>query len=483
MQSTKTMKKIMIVYCLSAGFCLLFTVCGLKGQGLAQKLSAAVKLFEKDDQLKHGIFSLYIIDSKTGNSVYDKNSQLGLSPASSQKVITSVTAMELLGAGYRYKTLFGYDGEISAGKLFGRFHMNSFGDPTFGSWRYTGTSPSKIKSGIIEALRKRGIKSYFPDWGFNDRNFESQSIPGGWLWEDIGNYYGAGHMNLNWRENQADVFLKSDEITGDSVQIISIEPSYLHLNFVNELKKGKPGSGDNAYFFYAIGELPAYFRGTIPPKEKKFSISISVQDSYRFFIKELKDSLDMADIKTLEPQLNGASTQPESHEVVLPKIDFIYTHYSPTLDSINYWFLKKSVNLYGEALVKTMAFEKKGFGSTVGGLEIIHDFWLKKGIEKSALNMLDGSGLSPQNRVTAHALVTALQYAKTRSWYNSFYRALPEINGIKMKSGSIGGVRSYTGYIKNKSGKEYTFAFIVNNYSGSSAAIVNKMWKLLDLLK
>ena len=35
-----------------------------------------------------------------------------------------------------------------------------------------------------------------------------------------------------------------------------------------------------------------------------------------------------------------------------------------------------------------------------------------------------------------------------------------------MKSGSIGGVVSYTGYIKSKKGEQYTFAFVVNNYDG-----------------
>lgn len=97
--------------------------------------------------------------------------------------------------------------------------------------------------------------------------------------------------------------------------------------------------------------------------------------------------------------------------------------------------------------------------------------------------MMDGSGLSPQNRVTTNALVKVMQYARAQKWYASFLDALPEINGIKMKSGSIGGARSYTGYINAASGKQYTFAFIVNNYDGSSSDVVRKMWKVLDVLK
>jgi D-alanyl-D-alanine carboxypeptidase/D-alanyl-D-alanine-endopeptidase (penicillin-binding protein 4) len=97
--------------------------------------------------------------------------------------------------------------------------------------------------------------------------------------------------------------------------------------------------------------------------------------------------------------------------------------------------------------------------------------------------MLDGSGLSPQNRVTTDAMVKVMQFARARPWFNSFYNALPVINGTRMKSGYIGGTKSYTGYIKNKVGNEYTFAIIVNNYDGSSPDITRKMWAILDILK
>ena len=162
---------------------------------------------------------------------------------------------------------------------------------------------------------------------------------------------------------------------------------------------------------------------------------------------------------------------------------FFYQHRSPQLDSLNYWFLKKSINLYGEAFVKTIAYEKLKFGSTDSGIAIIKNFWKQKGIEPSALNIIDGSGLSPANRVTTNALVTVMQYAKQQQWFASFYNALPEMNGIKMKDGYISGVRSYTGYIKSKTGNEFTFSFIVNNFDGNPATVREKMWKVLDILK
>ena len=130
-----------------------------------------------------------------------------------------------------------------------------------------------------------------------------------------------------------------------------------------------------------------------------------------------------------------------------------------------------------------MAYEKSGFGSTEKGIDIIKDFWSRHGIEPSAINIKDGCGLSPANRITTKSLATVLQYAKQQNWFTSFYNALPEINGIKMKDGYIADVRSYAGYIKDKNGNEYTFSFIVNNFDGSASSARVKMWQVLDIIK
>src|SRR6185369_6237359 len=108
----------------------------LLAQTASQRLQKAFQQFESDSQLKHAISSLYIINAKTGDVVFDKNSQVGLAPASTQKIITATTAFGLLGKDYRYKTELGYDGKIEKGVLKGNLYIIGNGDPTFGSWRY-----------------------------------------------------------------------------------------------------------------------------------------------------------------------------------------------------------------------------------------------------------------------------------------------------------------------------------------------------------
>jgi D-alanyl-D-alanine carboxypeptidase/D-alanyl-D-alanine-endopeptidase (penicillin-binding protein 4) len=148
-----------------------------------------------------------------------------------------------------------------------------------------------------------------------------------------------------------------------------------------------------------------------------------------------------------------------------------------------YWFLKKSINLYGEALLKTFVFNTTGFAEISKGADITRDFWKKNGIQPTELNIFDGSGLSPANRVTTHAQVLVLKYASNRPWFKGYYDAFPEYNGMKMKSGTIGDVKGFCGYQKSKEGAEYIFSFLVNNYNGSTSLLVQKMYGVLDELK
>ncbi len=445
-------------------------------QTVAEKISAAITKLEADTQCKHAIMSLYVID-KNGKIIFDKNSQTGLAPASCQKVVTATTAFELLGKDYVYKTRLGYDGKIGDDILKGNIYITGSGDPTLGSWRYSSTKENVVVADFLKAINNVGIKQLEGNVLGDDRIWGTQRIPDGWIWQDIGNYYGAGASGLNWRENQYDLTLQSGDKIGERVNIIRKNPPYFPgIYLINEVTAAEKGSGDNTYIYLAPDAETGFIRGTIPVNENAFVVSGSMPDGGKLLAATISQKL-------------GLTQKTDNTKYLIEKISWhkpdviFYTQTSPPLDSIMYWFLKKSINLYGEALLKTMAYEKTKSGYTDTGINVIKNFWSSRGVEISSLKIFDGSGLSPANRITTNALVTVLQYAKKQNWFSSFYFSLPEINGIKMKDGYINGVRSYTGYVKSRSGEEYTFSFIVNNFDGSVAAIRAKMWKVLDILK
>lgn len=480
----------------------LFTLCwslilGAAAQSVSQQLQKAFQQFEKDDQLKHAISSLYVIDAKTGQVVFDKNSQIGLAPASTQKIITSVTAFELLGKEYRYKTELGYEEDIYLydKRAVKNFFLFASGDPTLGSWRYNEKAEElflkQLFSIMNDSTKKTSYDNTHSYFTLINTRFENNKVNDRWIWQDIGNYYGGTHNGMTWRENQFDICFSTGDKEGVRVQLAGTKPEYITSDMagiginIDSLKTGKVGSGDNAYVYYSNDDI-ATVRGSVPPSKKSFTISAShprPEDYfYLGFVQFQKKSGNQKEVDFLSEFNNNHFSRSLSPSIP-KKAKIIYTHYSPSLDSIIYWFNKKSINLYGEALIKTFAYEKQGFGSTDSGVAIVKKFWKGKGLDEDELNIYDGSGLSPLNRVTTHAQVEILKYAKTKDWFPYFLKSLPDYNGMTMKSGTISDVKGFCGYHTAKDGKEYIFSFLVNNYSGKTSGVVGKMYKVLDELK
>ncbi|RYZ27195.1 MAG: D-alanyl-D-alanine carboxypeptidase/D-alanyl-D-alanine-endopeptidase [Chitinophagaceae bacterium] len=457
---------------------LTFITCQLYAQSVNNKLTKAWTAFENDVQLKSGLASLYVIDAETGKIVFDKNSYIGLAPASTQKIITSASAYELLGKEFRYTTTFG---QLGGNRSNGDIYIRPAGDPTLGSWRWKKTSEDSVIARIRTAINKTGLQSY-NSFVVDASGWEGEAIPGGWVWDDIGNYYGAGADVLNWRENQYDLVMKSGKAIGDPVTIVGTKPKLYNFDFVSNVISAAKGTGDNSYIYFPVATASAIVRGTIPVDEDRFTISGAMPSGKAQFLATLADTFSKRGIKN-----NSANqTIDKFSKLKAPNgITVFHTEISPPLDSIVYWFLKRSINLYGEALAKTIASQKGKTATSDNGAEEMQDWWSKKGIgiDKTELNITDGSGLSPLNRTTTHAQVTILNYAKSQPWFSGYYYAFPEFNGMKLKSGTISRVKSFAGYHTAKDGKQYILSFIVNNYNGSSSLLVQKMYKVLDVLK
>ncbi|MBX3241242.1 MAG: D-alanyl-D-alanine carboxypeptidase/D-alanyl-D-alanine-endopeptidase [Chitinophagaceae bacterium] len=447
---------------LFSGLMLLFTV-ALSAQPVEQKIKVAFDRFEKDPQLQFAISSLYVVDAESGKLVFQKNGFSGLAPASTQKVITSITALELLGRDYRYKTQFAFDPAIAT------LTILPAGDPTLGSGRYAATGAANVIGRVVKNLPSGSVVNTV---SIDNSQWSENEIPDGWIWQDIGNYYGAGAQKLNWRENKFDLVLRSGRNIGDPVVVTGTEPQVKDYPILSEVTSAARGTGDNAYIYFPVGSNSAVVKGTIPVNENRFVISGALPSASLQCAREITDTLSKLFHTNImvRPELSGMGT-------------VFHTEVSPALDSIVYWFNRRSINLYGEALIRTVAFEKKNIASADSGIVLIKNFWQQKGINSLELNMKDGSGLSPLNRLTTHAQVEILKYARDRPWFSSFYASLPEYNGMKMKSGTIGDVKGFCGYHTSAAGRKFIFSFLVNNYNGSERALVGKMYRVLDTLK
>jgi D-alanyl-D-alanine carboxypeptidase/D-alanyl-D-alanine-endopeptidase (penicillin-binding protein 4) len=153
------------------------------------------------------------------------------------------------------------------------------------------------------------------------------------------------------------------------------------------------------------------------------------------------------------------------------------------------------VNLFAEHLLKHLAYQKTGLGTTKDGCKFIEQFWKDKGLDLSGFFMNDGSGLSRFNGITASQIIGVLTYMKTKSKYaDDFCQSLASVgNGtltvfnpnsfpddcLRAKSGSMTRVRCYAGYLTTVSGKQLSFAVMLNNFSCSQTEATKKIEELL----
>lgn len=439
-------------------------------QNITQKLDEATKNLMNSSGAISSNLSFYVSD-ENGNFIYEYQGNKGLSTASTQKIFTAGAALEILGKNYTYKTTSSYSGNISGGNLNGNLFISSTGDPTLGSWRYEAYKPEIFKQKLIDAIKKSGIKKISGDLVIDDSYFDHQTIPGGWPWNDLGNYYGAGVWGINWRENQFDININGNEFKSFSYPLEGV-------NWLNDLKVG--GSSDQSLIFTAPHSDVALINGTLPAKT--VMVSGSVPNPPLQLGAEVKQWLKDSGIDFSGKVVTNSQLEIEGKKALqAPKNNIILTYESPTLDKIIYWFLRKSINFYGETLIKTLGKEKKGDPSFKSGVAYLKEFWKSKGINPNMINFADGSGLSPQNYVAAKAEVQALLYARKQPWFESYYEGFPtHDNGMKMKSGTMSDTKSYAGYHTSKDGKKYVFSIIINNYEGSGST---ELQKILNVLK
>lgn len=460
---------------------LLFTTGIAAAQFPADRLEQAWQNLLNDEQAKYAITSLCVLDAKTGTPLFTKNENIGLATASTLKTITAATAFSLLGKDFRYQTTLSYSGKINTdGTLHGDIILTGSGDPTLGSWRYASTKENIVLNEWVKAIYAAGIKKVEGRIIADDRLFGTQTTPDGWIWQDMGNYYGTGTSSLSWRENQFDIHLKPGSTAGSNVTMLRTVPEMPYLKILNELKTGRQGSGDNAYGYLPPFTTVAYLRGTWGMGISKPGISLALPDPAFDAAFRLQDTL-----KRLNLAISGEATTTRKLElagVQLPEpSQKLATVTSPSLSEIIYWFNKKSINLYGEQLLKTIAWKSGKTPTTRNGAAVEINFWSSKGIDGNALNILDGSGLSPGTRVTTNAMAYILFQIQKEDWFPDFYESLPENNGMKLKSGSINDVSAYAGYYTASNGNSYIMVININNYSGSG--ISKKLFKVLDALK
>lgn len=474
--------------------CFIFS--SLNAQFNTSTVEAAISGLDADPDMQSANWSICVKDAATGKTIIAHNEHRSLPTASTMKAITASTALAILGSNYQFSTYIEYSGAIKEGVLKGNIYIRGTGDPTLGSDRFEEPHRmDKLMLSWANAIKERGINEIQGKVIGDANAYSSQLTPGNWGWEDMGNYYGAGAAGLNIHENKYRLDFNPGTYTGGQTKVIRTDP-YIHgLEFINEVRTGAPGSGDNAYIYGAPYSYVRYLRGTVPPG-RYFAIHGSIPDPALFCAQKLEEVLDSCGVSAL-----GSSTirlEKIAGNAHNAKRMTIVEHKSPTLAEIIKPLNMKSINLFAEALLNHLAFAKGKKGTTENGAKIVEDYWKSKGLNTRGFFMRDGSGLSSNNGMSTHHMSFILAQAYQAATKEDFYHSLPLAgrsgslkgmlrgtraeNNLRAKSGYIAGVRSYTGYVDTRSDKRLSFAIIAHNFSCTPGRMRQKLSRLMASL-
>lgn len=443
-------------------------------------------------QLKGGSWSFYLGNIHADTAIYAFNSTTGLVPASVMKIVTTGTALALLGPGYRFTTTLQHDGTKNGNLLSGNIFIRGTGDPTLGSESY-GSSVDKVISNWANAIAGLGVDSIAGCIIGDAEAFERDMTPGGWAWEDVQSDYGAGPSGLSIHENQFDISLNG---SGGHVSM-SYSPKIPGMKLYNQCVCN-PAIGKS--YAYVTGGPYQFERCVQGEVNGHLDARGSIPDPALLCAQLLKQELEERGIRVRDSattirriRLNGQKLESEGGRKVITSSS------SASLADLVYHTNQISQNFYAETILRAIGHREKGYGSTFGGVSAVYAFWKNHGIDLQGMYMVDGSGLSRHNSITTQQLVNMLRVlAKDSIVFPSFYRSLPVAGesgtirkladstaaegNLRAKSGTMSRVRAYAGYVDTRNGERLAFAMIANNTQWELSELRDRFEKLFVLM-
>lgn len=457
---------------------------------------APVKWLLQAPYMRGASFSLVVKDVQEGRTVYSYDTDRLQSPASVLKTVATATALEILGEDYRYPTTLEYDGILENGTLEGNLYIKGSGDTSLGSSHFA-PGQNKFLSTWIAALQKAGIKHITGSVISDESIFDTEGVSIKWLREDMGNYYAPGSYGISIFDNMYKLSLQTGA-AGTRPVLKGTEPDIPFIRFKNYLKAA-PVSSDSAYIIGAPLDDVRYLYGVLPANREAYVLKGDIPDPALYLARYLTDQLQQKGIR-VDGSPSCYRIEVEENRWKKGERKEIVTTYSPTLREIASICNHVSHNLYADALVKTVGLQYKPrrnemISSFGRGVQVVKEYWEKKGLDVFPLRMNDGSGLAPADKVSAGFMGELLVYMATESAVSdAFIASLPQagiegsvrnfLKGSKLqgkahlKSGGITGVRSYAGYI-TKDGRTYAVAVFSNNYSCPMSRMTRALEKLL----
>jgi D-alanyl-D-alanine carboxypeptidase/D-alanyl-D-alanine-endopeptidase (penicillin-binding protein 4) len=449
----------------------------------------------QSNEMQSSSITVCVFDITGDSIIYEKNKSSALSPASTIKLFTTALALDVLGPDYRAKTKFLSNGTIVNGVLNGDLIIQAGGDPSLGS-KYFGSDKNQtiFISEWINQLLKLGINKINGNLIVDGSAFGYHGVPDGWLWSDLGNYYGAGASGIIFQDNILLYNFRTFKPGQPSI-LLSTSPETNNFYFRNEITSGNHSS-DRSLIYGGPFSNDRFGTGSLPANRTIYVVKGSLPDPEWTLGNILMDSLLKRGV-SINDVLTGQDLIKEKRKINYLKSTSLFEFEGEKLIDIVNLTNEKSINLFAEQLLALTSFEKTGNGSYKAYEEFLNDYYKSK-IQGFGGHLVDGSGLSRTNALSAWDFCQLLIRQTKSPYYEIFKKSLPVAgktgtlrnmcktgsarSRVFAKSGTMNRVKSYAGYVTTKSGKQLCFSITMNNHEYSNSQISDKMEAFFNLM-
>ena len=436
-------------------------------------------------------WGLLAVSLDRGDTLVAADADEMLAPASNVKLLTSAAALDALDPGFHYTTYLLADGEVVDGVLHGDLILYGTGDPTLDD--APGAGGASPFEEMARELLRRGIRRVNGDLVGDASLFQGPERAPGWNPDDFNDDYAARASALGFTENVLTVEVVPGRTPG-SRPLLRLLPEGSQAGLVNEartvsgpprpirLQRRDPGDP-----IRVTGEVRAGARGV--------RRTITVDDPVLHAASGLRAVLQRHGIPVVghtrairDPGasvVTGSRTWAPAFGRSAPEV--VATHRSPPLQDILTVVNQRSHNLYADMVSMTVGRVMEGDGSFQGGARATTAFAQRVAGVGDRMSLVDGSGLSRENRATAGAFISVLQAMSRGPHWSAYLETLPEAGGrslrrmgrsaadgnLRAKTGTIKNVSALSGIVRSTDGEAVLFSILANG--------VPNTWQAKDL--
>ncbi len=385
--------------------------------------------------IEKNAISVSIRDLNSGKPVYELNEKMLMHPASVQKVLTLVPAVEVLGEDYDFTTaIYKRSADSYVIKLGADPYLTSNDLKTLVNNVNLETKRIYIDDSILEKK----------DWGE------------GWQWDDDMNVLMPRFNSYNLDKNLIKITVMPTS-NGQAATIIN--PSKYPIVFFNHVLTGKENdvkiSRDNS-----VSANTLVLEGTV---NKPTTVYVPTNNLKRYFNIKMTNALGDKKVYLKENFVVDKVTYSDK------ELDKVTHPISNAIDDV----LKNSNNMVAETVAKlagAKAYNDRG--TDINGIKVFNAYCQKISIDNSKIRLTDASGVSKNNLVTTDFISEylvknkdskVLEHLPTPGQGTLTHRMLPIKENLRAKTGTLSDTSSIAGFLSTKNGNKYAFAIIVND--------------------